>query len=107
MGMWGADDPDNRKPLWWEDIDMKSETPIDPRGGQYQDKPAFDQQQFDYLVSLCHLRKNHIALQKGSYAFIRSWPAMASWPITEKRRMKNDGLDQCRAQFQNNRRRSG
>ncbi|MBK7790084.1 MAG: glycoside hydrolase family 13 protein [Saprospiraceae bacterium] len=71
MGMWGADDPDNRKPLWWEDIDMKSETPIDPRGGQYQDKPAFDQQQFDYLISLCHLRKNHIALQKGSYAFIR------------------------------------
>ena len=71
MGMWGADDPDNRKPLWWDDVDMELETPIDIRGGQYQDKPGFNQQQFDYLVSLCHLRKNHLALQQGSYNFIR------------------------------------
>ncbi|HRG66979.1 MAG TPA: alpha-glucosidase C-terminal domain-containing protein, partial [Saprospiraceae bacterium] len=71
MGMWGADDPDNRKPLCWEDIEMKPETPIDVRGGQYVDTPVFDQQQFDYMVSLCHLRKNHLALQKGSYTFLR------------------------------------
>ena len=28
LGMWGADDPDCRKPLWWPDLRFAPETPL-------------------------------------------------------------------------------
>lgn len=72
MGMWGADDPDNRKPLWWQDAKLEAETPFDSRSGNAVDMPSFDQSIFDYYASLCQLRKANSALQTGSFSFLRN-----------------------------------
>lgn len=84
MGMWGADDPDNRKPLWWKDVAMEAETPFDERGGNYKEVPIFDDATFDYYASLCRLRKANPALQRGSYNFKREWISMGILAYTRE-----------------------
>lgn len=72
MGMWGADDPDNRKPLMWSDIDFETETKSDFSKMDYAVKPAFNRGIFDYYKSLVSLRKNNPALIHGNFEFVES-----------------------------------
>jgi len=72
MGMWGADDPDNRKPLMWSDIDFETETKSDFSKMDYAVKPAFNREIFDYYKSLVSLRKNNPALIHGNFEFVES-----------------------------------
>lgn len=72
MGMWGADDPDNRKPLIWEDIEFDEETPIAPEYNQYKDKPVFNKEVFNFYKSMCNLRNNEKALRLGVCEFDKS-----------------------------------
>lgn len=73
MGMWGADDPDNRKPMIWEGIDFKNESRLYPEQKEYDDKPAFNKPLFDYYSSLAKIRNEHKTLSLGSYAFIHEF----------------------------------
>ncbi|MBK9253888.1 MAG: alpha-glucosidase C-terminal domain-containing protein [Saprospiraceae bacterium] len=70
MGMTGADDPDNRKPLVWKDITFEKETPSVYSKYDYSEKPVFDEAMFQYIKSLISLRKQHKALTFGTYRFI-------------------------------------
>jgi len=70
MGMYGADDPDNRKPLLWPDIEFETETQSDYSKYSYAEKPVFDKEMFDYLKSLIKLRKTFPVLNAANYAFI-------------------------------------
>lgn len=45
-GMWGADDPDNRKPMLWADLKYDNETPLSRKGISY--KVEFDSSLFNY-----------------------------------------------------------
>ncbi len=72
MGMWGADDPDNRKPLVWPDIDFENETPLYPNNDNYDDKPSFNKEVFDFYAAMCKLRKEHKALRLGVCEFDKS-----------------------------------
>ena len=71
LGMWGADDPDCRKPLIWPDLDFTVERahvlpdalrPADPVYADL-DKLAFYQQ-------LARLRRNHPVLSTGQLTFL-------------------------------------
>ncbi len=72
MGMWGADDPDNRKPLIWQDIDFENETKLYAEQNDYNDKPVFNENLFNFYASLCKLRKAEKALQMGTCEFDKS-----------------------------------
>lgn len=72
MGMWGADDPDNRKPLWWEDIEFENESPLYAEQEKYSDKPQFNTEVFEYYKSLCMLRKKYKSLNYGKCEFDRT-----------------------------------
>ncbi len=72
MGMWGADDPDNRKPLIWDDYDFELETPFKYSDLNYQTKPKSDTSLIEFYKSLIALRKANLALQKGQYIPDRS-----------------------------------
>ena len=67
-GMWGANDPDCRKPMVWADFKYEPECTnakgevISPCGDN-----NFDASLFEYCKSLIALRNNYEALQKGSY----------------------------------------
>lgn len=58
MGMLGADDPDNRKPLTWPDIAFEAETQSDFSTYQYTFTPVFDKDMYAYYKSLIRLRKS-------------------------------------------------
>jgi cyclomaltodextrinase / maltogenic alpha-amylase / neopullulanase len=72
MGMWGADDPDNRKPLIWQDIDFDVEHALYNEQKQYSDKPEFNKTVFNFYAALCKLRTENIVLQSGVCEFDKS-----------------------------------
>lgn len=64
-GMWGADDPDDRKPMVWEDKEYEKER-HHPYG---EERPAddnnFDEDLFSYYKKLAELRKTELPLKLG------------------------------------------
>jgi len=70
MGMRGADDPDNRKPLIWEDITFEPETQSANSDYKYQESVAFDKDMFGFYQAVITLRKSSPAFTYGHYAFV-------------------------------------
>ena len=71
MGMWGADDPNCRKPLMWKEykFDLETRNNIQP-GPKTYDKVAFNQSQFDFYKKLIKIRKNNPVLATGDLTFL-------------------------------------
>lgn len=67
-GMWGADDPDDRKPMVWADLvyDHERTHPI-PGNVRTDDRVAFDSTLFDYYKTLVRVRKGTVALRRGDF----------------------------------------
>lgn len=64
-GMWGADDPDDRKPMVWEEFDYEPET-THPLGKERSpDENTFDKNLFNWYKKLGRIRNQHQALQTG------------------------------------------
>jgi cyclomaltodextrinase / maltogenic alpha-amylase / neopullulanase len=83
-GMWGADDPDNRKPMLWPDMTFDPEVHFEINGDPEKHHVAFDSTVFRYYRTLIALRERFPSLKTGSmqslliddvaslYAFTRS-----------------------------------
>jgi glycosidase len=67
VGMWGGDDPDERKPMLWANFRYDDE--ISHPFGMVRpiDKNTADLSLFKYYKSLIRIRKEHPALQLGTY----------------------------------------
>lgn len=66
-GMWGADDPDDRKPMVWPDKEYEVEK-THPLGEERPaDKNTFDHELFNWYKRLAEIRNNHEVLQTGSF----------------------------------------
>ena len=65
-GMWGGDDPDDRKPMVWPDIAFDPEV-SHPLAGKTRppDPVAFDSSLYKYYQSLIRIRRLHPALRQG------------------------------------------
>ncbi len=65
-GMWGADDPDDRKPMLWTDLQFDNEKshPI-PGKTRPNDPNFFDEQLFEFYKKLIRIRHEHKALHSG------------------------------------------
>lgn len=59
VGMWGSDDPNNRKPMLWDDIGTY-DSPLD----------VVDPQQLAWYQRITALRHKHRALRRGCYQLI-------------------------------------
>ena len=70
MGMFGGDDPDNRKPLVWDDIVFDKEVNPPFTDIRYSHNPKARKDIFDTYKNLSALRKANIALVSGTYKFI-------------------------------------
>jgi cyclomaltodextrinase / maltogenic alpha-amylase / neopullulanase len=68
-GMWGADDPDDRKPMVWDDLTYENERahPI-PGKSRTDDEVKFDRSLFDYYRTIVHIRNRNVALRRGDFA---------------------------------------
>ncbi|MBL7028082.1 MAG: glycoside hydrolase family 13 protein [Candidatus Marinimicrobia bacterium] len=72
VGMWGADDPDCRKPMVWDDLEYDDEV-TDPWGRSYGPfKISVDEQMQSFYRSLIHLRRSEPALNLGDYSLIQT-----------------------------------
>ncbi len=67
-GMWGATDPDDRKPMLWPDMKYQHEktSPL-PGMTRPDDKNVFNWNLFDYYSRLVHERESNPALTIGTY----------------------------------------
>lgn len=73
MGMWGADDPDCRKPLWWPEFEFEPEYRNNFQDGEKKyDVVEFNQEHFDFYKKLIQLRKNNPVLVDGEIEFVKT-----------------------------------
>ncbi len=73
FGMWGGDDPDERKPLWWKEFEFspESRSNIKP-GAKTFDSVMFNQEMFDYYKQLIKIRKENKVLSNGRFEFTKA-----------------------------------
>ena len=70
VGMWGANDPDCRKPMIWEDLAYEDEVTNPDQSRRPADVVEVDRELFRHLQKMIAIRKAHPALQTGSYRTI-------------------------------------
>lgn len=71
-GMWGADDPDERKPMVWDDLVYEDEVASISKTPRPRDQVFFDHDLHDYYKKLIHLRKQEVALRRGDFKTLYS-----------------------------------
>ena len=71
VGMWGADDPDCRKPMIWSDLDYENESAT-PFGAsrQHEIKVEPNIKLLEFFTKLCLTRKKIAALRRGDFKII-------------------------------------
>lgn len=69
MGMWGSDDPHNRKPLTWPEMHFDDESSHPSSIYNTTSKVGFNAELFTYYQSLISMRKNHPVLIDGNIDF--------------------------------------
>ncbi len=85
MGMWGNDDPDCRKPLWWKEMKFEPESRFDAKGkAVYTDAVGFSQDQFDFYKKLIKIRKENPVLNSGDIRFFLTDGKMLSYKRFDK-----------------------
>lgn len=78
MGMWGADDPDNRKPLMWDDIDFENEQYHPMKGKTVNNRVRFNDEVFSFHQHMIAMRKQYPALIHGSIEWLYADDASSS-----------------------------
>ncbi len=71
-GLWGADDPDDRKPMLWPSKDYAVEDDHPLGQSRPADAVAFDRDLFDFYQSAIQLRREHVALRRGDFQVIHT-----------------------------------
>ena len=72
-GMWGAGDPDDRKPMLWPEMHFEPESHHPLKGKtRPADTNAFDPALFDFYRRLIQIRHEHPVLQKGDFRFVKN-----------------------------------
>lgn len=71
MGMWGADDPDCRKPLWWPEYAFEKENRNNFLSAPAKyDATGFNNNQYEWYKKLIQIRKENRVLVDGKMVFI-------------------------------------
>ncbi len=80
MGMWGGDDPEDRKPLWWKELKFEPETRTNfqPVAKKY-DPVGFNQDQFNFYKQLAATRNSNPVLSTGKIEFLKAEGKMLAY----------------------------
>ncbi|MBN2602336.1 MAG: glycoside hydrolase family 13 protein [Candidatus Marinimicrobia bacterium] len=70
VGIWGADDPDCRKPMLWSEFNYEDERVHVFDLKRPIDKVAPDMELFAYYQKLCNMRNSYPSLRRGSLEII-------------------------------------
>lgn len=93
VGMWGGNDPDDRKPMLWPDIEYEPEV-YNPDGSKRRpDEVAINRELQAHYKKLTHIRSQYPALSLGDYqewlvddakqlfAFVRRYQGQQMWIV--------------------------
>jgi len=69
VGMWGANDPDNRQPMFWEDVRQEPESHT-PRGSCKATARKPDMKMFAFYRKAIALRRKHEVLRRGKLKWV-------------------------------------
>lgn len=69
-GMWGADDPDDRKPMVWPEMTFAVEKSHPLGKARPADENGFDEKLFRFYQKVVQIRKENPVLRYGAYAII-------------------------------------
>jgi cyclomaltodextrinase / maltogenic alpha-amylase / neopullulanase len=70
-GMWGADDPHDRKPMWWKEYKFAGESGNNRQHGRKKPDPVgFNQEHFDFYRKLTSIRRSNPVLCHGKIRFL-------------------------------------
>jgi len=69
-GMWGADDPDDRKPMLWADMKYDDEISHPFGSPRPHDKNVLNKDLFDWYRRMIQLRKSNEALRFGTFTTV-------------------------------------
>ncbi len=69
-GMWGADDPDERKPMVWPDLVYEPEKSHPLGKPRPKDVVAFDRELFNYYKTFTAIRRENSAIRRGGYLYV-------------------------------------
>jgi cyclomaltodextrinase / maltogenic alpha-amylase / neopullulanase len=79
-GVWGGDDPDDRKPLWWKGMSFDDETRTNIQPGPKQfDKVGFNQDLFDFYRKVTSIRNANPVLSTGKFEWLTTEGKMLSY----------------------------
>jgi cyclomaltodextrinase / maltogenic alpha-amylase / neopullulanase len=67
VGMWGANDPDCRKPMVWADLKYEDEKTLPSQAAKRPDAVSTDQNLYDFYKKLIAIRNTQPALTLGDY----------------------------------------
>ncbi len=70
VGMWGADDPDSRKPMIWEELDYENETTDPFNNLRNPDIVSVNNDLLSHYKILTDLRAKYISLRRGDYELL-------------------------------------
>jgi len=71
-GMWGADDPDDRKPMLWPDMTYEPESRHPLNNPRNQDNVQYDKGLHDWYQDITSLRSRFTVLQQGHIRVIKT-----------------------------------
>jgi cyclomaltodextrinase len=74
-GMWGADDPDDRKPMIWPGMAYEPEKSHPLAKPRPVDAVVFDQELFEYYKTFTAIRRENNAIRRGDYQFAEISPS--------------------------------
>jgi glycosidase len=69
-GMWGADDPDCRKPMIWPDSNYDDEAFLPTQKKKLPVRVAFDTELHQFYQTLCNLRRNRAVWRRGNFQIL-------------------------------------
>ena len=72
LGMWGADDPDCRKPLIWLDLDFEDETTHPFEQERPRDQVQTDVELLNYYRQLIRLRRENPVFSRGDLKILQT-----------------------------------
>ncbi len=73
MGMWGGDDPDCRKPLWWPEYNFEPENIHSIFNVEKEYVPVgFNDDMYQYYKEIISMRNNNPVLSMGQLEFVKA-----------------------------------
>jgi len=69
-GMWGADDPDCRKPMLWPEIKYDDEAFLHTQERRSPVRVAFDTELHQFYQSLCRIRRKSAVWRRGDFQIL-------------------------------------